>query len=43
MIASGIARLDQDHADTGERLRTLHAAVSRLQHDPCAGAVAATG
>src|SRR5678809_1491705 len=43
MIGSGIARLDQDHADTGNRLRTLHAAVGRLQHDQGKGAIAATG
>jgi len=42
MIASGIARLDHDHAEAGERIKTLHAAVGRLTREQVPGALQAT-
>lgn len=42
MIASGIVRLDHDHAEAGEKIKTLHAAVGRLTREQVPGALDAT-
>jgi hemerythrin-like domain-containing protein len=42
MNTTGLALLDQDHAEAGQRRAALHAAVSRLQREPDQGAMDAT-